>query len=239
MYDVTLMKDKGIDKLICLLYNANSVSEHRLRREESMPKDKTATHEKILPAAKEEFLQKGFEQASMRNIAAKAEMSAAGIYRHFADKEALFAALVQPALDACERWYNAHKEWDYELLDRNDLETMWKSESDAELITEVVYPNYDAFKLLVCRAEGTKYAGFLHDLVMLEQTETLAFMDVARERGIPVKEVRTEELHLLLSAYITALFEVVVHDFPIEDALHYLDTFQQFFYPGWRAVLGM
>ena len=52
-----------------------------------MPRDGTETYEKILPAAKEEFLEKGFEQASMREIASRAGISAAGIYRHFKDKE--------------------------------------------------------------------------------------------------------------------------------------------------------
>lgn len=204
-----------------------------------MPKDKTETHEKILPAAKEEFLEKGFEQASMRNIAAKIGMSAAGLYRHFANKEDLFAALVEPALKACREWYQVCKEKDYEWLDENDLDAMWESNADVEMILEIVYPNFEAFKLLICRSEGTRYANFLHDLVMLEQKETLAFMDIARQRGVPVKEIREEEMHLLMSAYVTALFEVVVHDFPKEDARHYLKTFQEFFYPGWRSVLGL
>lgn len=204
-----------------------------------MPKDKTETYEKILPAAREEFLEKGFEQASMRNIAAKVGMSAAGLYRHFADKEALFSALVEPAVNACKAWYIAHKDTDYELLEQNRLDDMWAMGADADLILDVVYPNYDAFKLLICCAEGTKYADYVHELVMLEQEETLIFMEEAKKRGVPVKEVRPEEIHLLMSAYLTALFEVVVHDFPKEDARHYLETFKAFFYPGWRAILGL
>lgn len=204
-----------------------------------MPKDKTETYEKILPAAREEFLEKGFEQASMRSIAAKVGMSAAGLYRHFADKEALFSALVEPAVKACEAWYQSHKSTDYELLEQNRLDDMWEMGADADLILDVVYPNYDAFKLLICRSEGTRYADYMHELVMLEQEETLLFMEEAKKRGVPVKEVRPEEIHLLMSAYVTALFEVVVHDFPKEEARHYLETFKAFFYPGWRAVLGL
>lgn len=204
-----------------------------------MPKDKLITYEKILPAAKEEFLQNGFEQASLRSIAGKIGMSAAGLYRHFADKEALFSALVEPAVSACEAWYQAHKAKCYELLASNKLEVLWDGHSDAELIRDIVYSDFSAFKLLICCSEGTRYASFIHDVVVLEQEETLAFMEQARKEGIPVKEIRPEEIHLLLSAYMTALFEVVVHDFPIEDAMHYIETLQKFFYPGWRAVLGL
>ena len=150
----------------------------------------------------------------MRSIAERVGMSAAGLYRHFKDKEDLFAALVKPALDACEKWYQEHKAKDYELLEEGKLDMMWESGADIEMIRNVVYPNFDAFKLLICRAEGTKYADFLHDLVMLEQKETLAFIECVKAKQIPVKEIRPEELHLLLTAYVRALFEVVVHDFP-------------------------
>ena len=63
-----------------------------------MPKDKTETHERIIPAAMKIFLEKGFEKATMREIAEEAGITAAGLYRHFVDKEAMFAALVEPVL---------------------------------------------------------------------------------------------------------------------------------------------
>lgn len=204
-----------------------------------MPKDKKETHERILSAAKKEFMEKGFEQASMRSIASAVNMSAAGLYRHFADKEEMFSALVEPAVSACKEWFEEHKAWDYEQLEQNQLDVMWESGADLTLVKEIIYPHFDAFKLLLCRSEGTRYADYLHEMVLLEQRETLIFMEEARKRGIPVKEVRPEEIHLLMSAYVTALFEVVVHDFPKEDAEHYLETFQAFFCPGWRAVLGL
>ena len=204
-----------------------------------MPKDKTETHKKIVAAAKAEFLEKGFEQASMRNIAAQVGMSAAGIYRHFEDKEAMFAALVDPVLEECSRRYEQHKRWDYEQLDQNNLDAMWESGTDAEMILTLVYEYLDEFKLLLCCSEGTRYTHFIHDLVMLEQKETEDYMAVAKQRGVPVREIRSEELHLLLSAYVTAMFETVIHDFSREEAEHYMVTLHEFFSPGWRAVLGL
>lgn len=204
-----------------------------------MPRDKTETHKRIVPAATAEFLEKGFEQASMRSIAARINMSVAGLYRHFADKEALFSALVTPALDAFEAWYKMHKAMDYKLLDRQELDAMWESEAEAAMIREVIYPHFVSFKLLVCCSEGTRFADFQHHIVMLEQKETIAFLEAARARNLPVKDISPEELHLLLSAYVSALFEVVVHDFSLEEAEHYLKTFAEFFVPGWRAVLGL
>ena len=43
--------------------------------------------ERVLNAAKAEFLEKGFEKASIRSIGEKEGMTSAGLYRHCIDKE--------------------------------------------------------------------------------------------------------------------------------------------------------
>jgi len=48
---------------------------------------------KILQAAKELFMQKGFEDTSIRNIAEKIEYSPTTIYLYFKDKDAIFCEL--------------------------------------------------------------------------------------------------------------------------------------------------
>lgn len=206
---------------------------------DSTPRDKSASHERIIPAARREFLEHGFEKTSVRAIAAAAGMTSAGLYRHFADKEAMFAALVEPALTEFRGLFDVFKARDYQLLAQGTLDAMWEDGADLAGFLDLIYRHFDSFKLLVCCSEGTRYEHFVHDYVMQEQKETLSYLDEARRRGVPVKDICPEELHLLLSAYATAIFEVVVHDFTWEDAKHYLATLQTFFYPGWKAVLGL
>jgi AcrR family transcriptional regulator len=184
-------------------------------------------------------LEKGFEKASIRAIAAAAEMTSAGLYRHFADKEAMFAALVEPLFTEFLGLFDVFKAGDYKLLERGTLDIMWQDGADLNAFLNLIYQHFDEAKLLICCSKGTRYEHFIHDFVVAEQKETMAYLVEARRLGIPVKDIRPEELHLLLSAYATAIFEVVVHDFTREDAQHYLATLQAFFYPGWRAVLGL
>ena len=61
-----------------------------------MPKDKTLSHERIRKAAKEEFLEKGFRNASMRDIGRKAGLTPSALYRHYPSKEAMFNSLLDP-----------------------------------------------------------------------------------------------------------------------------------------------
>ena len=54
--------------------------------------------EVILCHAKEEFLEKGFADASLRTIAQKAGVSTSTIYTRYSDKEGLFCFLVEDKL---------------------------------------------------------------------------------------------------------------------------------------------
>ena len=55
--------------------------------------------DKIIECAKHEFLEKGFEGASMRNIAENAGYTTGMLYGRFADKGELFKAIVSGVAD--------------------------------------------------------------------------------------------------------------------------------------------
>jgi len=203
-----------------------------------VPRDKNASRARIIPAAKSEFLEKGFEKTSMRAIASKAGMTSAGLYRHFTSKEEMFAALVQPALDAFVAAAEQQKRRDYALLDSGRPDAIWSGDTDLSKVADLLYDHYDAFKLLLCLSAGTRFERIFEQFIQKEQEETLRFLDALRERGVPVNDVSLNELHLLLNAYYSAVFEIIAHDFSKEQAEHYLRTLEAFFCPGWRAFLG-
>jgi AcrR family transcriptional regulator len=60
---------------------------------------------KILQAAKELFMQKGFEETSIRNIAEKIEYSPTTIYLYFKDKDEIFYALHQEGFALLNQYF--------------------------------------------------------------------------------------------------------------------------------------
>lgn len=58
------------------------------------------TRSRILDAARELFLQGGLEALSMRRVAERSELTVSALYRHFEDKDALLAALLENSFDA-------------------------------------------------------------------------------------------------------------------------------------------
>ena len=63
-----------------------------------MAKQIEGVAERILTAAEQEFLEKGYVDASLRTIATAANTSTNSIYVRFGDKEGLFSAIVEPVL---------------------------------------------------------------------------------------------------------------------------------------------
>ena len=201
-----------------------------------MPRDKTVSHAKIMAAAREEFMEYGFGKASMRRLGERCGMAAAGIYRHCRDKADLFDQLVTPAIARLNAWTDAHV---HRYLDaaRKDGAIRW-NDSVIDMMREVVYPHMDDYRLLLTAAQGTKFEHFLHDLTEASQGQMLKYLPMLKAHGLAVQDINPRELHLLLSAYTAALFEPVIHRYPLEEALHALELIEAFFLPGWKVLLG-
>ena len=201
-----------------------------------MPRDKTANHIKILAAAKAEFMEMGFDKSSMRSIAERCGMTAAGIYRHCVDKADLFDQIVTPAVDRINAWLDAHVAR-YVNAVRHEEHVQWR-DSEIDMMREIIYPNMEEYHLLLAKSQGSKYENFLHDLTEQQQEQLLKYLPMLKAQGYAVKDIDSKELHLLLSAYTTALFEPVIHNYSVEEALRCLTTVEAFFVPGWKQLFG-
>ena len=203
-----------------------------------MIRDKAAHHEKIIAAAREEFMAYGFTDASVRRIAAAAGMSPAGLYRHFPGKEEMFAALVEPAYRGLTAMYRQQETAERMALEDGTLKDKWEQGGEARLAMSYIYDHLDAFRLLICRSAGTRYESFLHDLAVEEEKTTMAMMDLLRQQGVRINDVRPEEFHLLVTTSISAVFQAVEHGFTREEAMHYADTLDAFFTGSWQVLFG-
>ena len=202
-----------------------------------MPIDKTANHEKIVAAARKEFLTYGFTDASMRRIAAAAGMSASGLYKHFASKEEMFSALVEPAYQGLLALFRQEAGDQEQFIRTGDL-SVGETSNDARLAVSYIYDHLDAFRLIICKSQGTKYESFLHDLAVLEEKMTLFFMEMLKKQGVKLNEFSEKELHLLTTTNVNAIFQTVEHDLTREEAIHYADTLDRFFAKAWKEFFG-
>lgn len=202
-----------------------------------MPEERT-TLERILDSAKKEFLEKGFLNASLRNISKNAGVTTGALYRYYDSKEALFFALVgEHASYVLDLFNNTIDDFE-KLSGAEQTERMVDtSGSYLDILLDYVYEHYDAFKLLIECAEGTAYADFIHQLVVREVDSTYNYMQTLENMGYRVEKLNKNLIHIIASGMFTGIFEAVVHDMPKEEAREYLSQFHRFYAAGWSELL--
>ena len=194
----------------------------------------------LLEAGKREFLEKGFQGASLRNIAASLGVTTGAIYGYYTDKEAMFDALVsEPGQELVERYREVQKAFSARPLEEQVNNLPEVPEIEAAWMMVYIYDHFDAFKLITCAAAGTRYEHYLDTLAEIEDNAGRALIDRMREAGYPVPEIDDELIHIMSSALFNGMFETVRHDMPREKAMQYMNSLRDFYSAGWFKILGI
>lgn len=98
---------------------------------------KNDVKERIVEAAKEEFLEKGFKNASMRSIALKSKMTVGNLYRYFTSKEDINIQIIAPVLSALSQEITS-KTGSSVSFDSTDFSSLNLSVNQMELILEEI-----------------------------------------------------------------------------------------------------
>lgn len=198
------------------------------------------THQDILLSAKNNFLEKGFERSNLREICKGANVTTGAFYRHFKDKKSVFEELVAHVIKELKKCYSEREDEFYESLDGTSDDAIWDMTDESIIdFVELIYENYDEFKLLLVCSDGTIYENFLHDIAKIETSHTIEFMNKLKEKGYKIKNISEKEVHMLIQAYFSSIFEVIIHDYNKEEAKGCIRTVVEFNKIGWRHIFGM
>ena len=203
-----------------------------------MEEKSNATLEKIHKAAMAEFLDKGFQGASLRQIVKHAGVTTGAFYGYFSSKEALFASIVEPhAAILMSKYVNAHISFS-ELPAEEQPEHMGvESGAYIHWMVEYVCQHREPVKLLFCGAEGTSYENFIHNMVELEVESTFRYMETLCRLGYSIPELSPSLCHIIASGMLGGLVEIVVHDIPQEQALRDVEQLREFYTAGWLKLM--
>lgn len=203
-----------------------------------MAKPKEGVSDRILCCAKEEFLKKGYMDASLRVIAAKAGTTTGSIYTRFGDKEGLFSAIVEPAADGMMERFLKIQESFHEFEPQVQHEQMGRYTSDEmEGLLDYMYDHFEEFSLLLDAAYGTKFQSFLDKLVDIEVDYTYKYMEATGCESVVSGVVTEEVIHLVVTTYFNGVFEVIRRRMSREDARKYIHILQKYHLAGFDTIL--
>ena len=189
-----------------------------------MSETERSTLELIHTAAKTEFMEKGFQAASLRNIVKTAGVTTGAFYGQYDNKEELFAALVNPSYEYMMNRYRQAHEYFESLPMEKQPEQMGKMSSECMYdLLDFSCGHMDEFYLILKCSEGTKYASMIDDMV---------------ELGTPAPKIDERLEHIMATGMIGAFFEMVLHRMPFEDAKVFLQQLNDFYTAGWMKIMG-
>ena len=204
-----------------------------------MEEKSSDTLEKIQQAALEEFSEKGFLGASLRQIVKNAGVTTGAFYGYFSSKEVLFASLVEPHAAALMGRFMEAQTGFAQLPEKEQPAHMGEASGDyVDWMVDYICEHRDPVKLLLCRAEGTSYEHFVHNMVEVEVEYTLKYMEVLRRLGKEIPQLDQSLCHIIASGMFNGLFEIVIHDMPREQALRDVDQLRDFYTAGWLKLMG-
>ena len=189
--------------------------------------------ERIVECALKEFLEKGYNDASLRNIAKAAGVSTSTMYTRFGDKEGMFQYLTSPTEKlpiflekALEEYFSMNVTAQQEQYEERGIVGF-------DAIMDMIYADYPAYKLLVSCSPGDIYKEYLEKVTAIDVKYTLLYLE--ENNSLALREGRINEgfCHVVSTAFYSALFHCVEHDMSREDAGKYINELRNFFGRGW------
>lgn len=204
-----------------------------------MGKRELDTRDRILQAAREEFLEKGYQDAWLRNITRKANVTTGALYGYFKNKEELFGALVDADYHRMLDMYDEILERFHELPAEKQMESMMDYTScGMHRMAAYIYDHWDSFKLILCHSEGTPYSHLVEEMVARDVQATDDFHHTSQDAGIVLNPVNPILGQMLLSNMFSTFFGMVRQDLPRDQVEQYISQLLDFHVAGWEKLWG-
>lgn len=191
------------------------------------------TIKNIHRAGLKEFLEKGFDKSSLRNIVKEAGVTTGAFYGYYKSKEDLYEFMAGEAATKLKEIFGRKIAYDAQGTPDDKLQAFKINEINrmAEL-TKYAYDNKDSLKLLVSSSIGTKYEDLFHELTEMYIVIIEEFMD-----ALDTHPVSRDFEHILISGMIKSFCELIEHDVTRCEAGYAMKLLGDFYIAGWMKTL--
>ncbi|MDE7454817.1 MAG: TetR/AcrR family transcriptional regulator [Clostridia bacterium] len=165
---------------------------------------KREIRERILSSAVEEFKEHGFANASIRNIANNAEISLGNIYRYFANKEALYFAVINPFMESVKQSI----ERDFVFKDKTMKEA-------SEVLVRFLMEYSDEI-MIIRKGNSVHYETFINYIIEVIANKIREMM----EESFPEieKKIQHPDFYVAVAdGFLNSLFKILRKDDSIEN----------------------
>ena len=192
------------------------------------------SREKLIASAKKEFLEKGFEKASLRSISSAAGLTTGAVYFFFRDKNGLFGAVVDEPVQRIMGVIKEHFAADMEVSPEDFTHSSGDHDDFADALISALYSDRDAVLILLEKASGSMYENIVDKFIgMMEQYNA----KLAENYLVMFPDKRVDEymLHWLSHVQINAFVHLVTHEKNEEKAAREIKSVLDMIIESWIA----
>lgn len=189
----------------------------------------------IISVAQDEFIDKGYLDASMRSIAKTVGVSVSNVYNYFSNKDKLFSCIVKPVCDTIDIALN-DMEQKNNLTDNGNMYLDLHDE-DIEKLSEFIDRNRNILKLLVFKSYGSSYEKYKEDLT--ERYTELSLIYLGRAEAVEGHincRISGFCLHNIASMLFNMVTEILMHDVSYNDMVIFIKEMLVFISRGYEGI---
>lgn len=187
---------------------------------------------RIIQSATAEFMEYGFQGASLRRIAQKADLSTGALYTRYKNKDALFCSIVENVCSHMGEAFEPMRQIYMEAQRSGSGEDILKAiQQEKQIYLDLIFQYYDECVLLFCRSEGSSVLSKWEQLMEYKTRETVAFLnEMAKE------SVDFDVIEMLLSEQFYCYQRILQKGMSKEKAISCLQKVEEFHEAGWKEL---
>lgn len=189
----------------------------------------------IIEAAKQEFLQNGFQSTSIHQIAKRAKVTTGAIYTRYQGKDELFCSLIEGFLQALEKERKDNKKaYIRYCVDKNFDRFLKDIEKEIVGYIDILFAHYDECRLLLCCSKGSSVEMMLHEMMENKVFETKKF--IKQNMVSDISEIKLDLVELLIKQQFNAYTLVIEKGYSKDETVEYIRMLGEFIEAGWEKT---
>jgi AcrR family transcriptional regulator len=188
----------------------------------------------LIQAAKAEFLEKGYNKASLRSICAKAGMTTGALYFFFENKEDLYYEITGSAKQKLIKLIQNHIAKDKDAMQHiTDVNELFFDHSvETDMFIDCIYNDYDSFMLIFSGSKEGELEKCVDEFVKLTEESSTDLMN-----AVPSMEPDPFMSHWIAHTIVDSFVHVVTHEPDLEKAKVKMRFILNFIVQGWTSLL--
>lgn len=190
----------------------------------------------IVEKAMEEFIARGFKDASMRVIARNANVGLSNIYNYFRNKDELFTEVLSPTIAAVEKMIKEHN--GESNLTTDFFHSPQMQQTELARMVNLIETYRWGLQLLLFKSAGSSFENFRETVTEKSMKMGYEYLMKMKEKYPKISaDVSPFFIHFMSSMWLTIMSEIITHELTHEQIIRFISEYIEFGTAGWQKLM--